>query len=94
VGSTRFFLGKGCRLPICHGGPNIPHGGSGADFGYCSAKCEEWFQTRLTEIRDGKKWLRAVGTWKNALSFQRKTKLFLHANEELAAKYLAGCPVL
>jgi hypothetical protein len=93
-GVYKVFTGKGLQISDMSWWPK--HSAwerSGADFGYWSAKCEEWFQTRLTEIRDGKKALRAAGTWSNALSFQRKTRRFINANEELAAKYLAGYPV-
>jgi hypothetical protein len=93
-GVYKVFTGKGLQTADMSWWPKqSAWERSGADFGYWSAKCEEWFQTRLTEIRDGKIGLRAAKHWNNALCFHKKTRRFLDINETLAARYLAGSPV-
>jgi hypothetical protein len=93
-GVYKVFTGSGLQVSDMSWWPkHSAWQSSGADFGYWSAMNESWFQTRLTEIRNGVAKLRSGKQWGNSLSFNKKTKQLITANEALAKKYLAASPV-
>jgi hypothetical protein len=94
-GVYKVFTGKGLQTSDQSWWPkHSAWEGSGADFGFWSASNEMWFQGRLAGIRKGTAELRTGGRWTNALCLHKLTRRFLKANESLAAKFLAGSPVV
>ncbi|THH14954.1 hypothetical protein EW146_g5451 [Bondarzewia mesenterica] len=62
---------------------------SGLDVGYWSSLCEDWFQNRLSQIRDNWATLRSAREWRSSLRFRSKeTRQLEDANERAARNYL------
>jgi hypothetical protein len=62
----------------------------GFNVGFWSELCEDWFQHRLAEIRNGTAKLCTSKKWKNALARYSHTKTFVKHTEILSAAYILG----
>jgi hypothetical protein len=61
---------------------------SSLNVGYWSTGCEEWFQRRLANIRDGTATLKTTAKWTSALRILGKTSRVLASQRELAVQLL------
>jgi hypothetical protein len=56
--------------------------------GYWSSACEQWFQTRLSDIRSGTAWARTATEWRNSLKLWKPTLGLVRKNEAAAGDFL------
>lgn len=57
--------------------------------GHWTPWCEDWFQTRLKEIRDGKAELMNATAWRKTLShYLKKSGKMVKANASISERYL------
>jgi hypothetical protein len=59
------------------------------NIGHWTETCEEWFQIRLQNIRQGRVQLRNGQEWTRLLNMNHKMKKVMEANKSLATKYIA-----